>query len=89
MPLNPMNHKRLSPTSWIQSRPRLLNAPFHRRKCLNGTNPRGATAAPHIAGFMETIAADRPVCPEGRPVPRVFPAPFHPRSTAAPSIVRE
>jgi hypothetical protein len=46
MTLNPLNHKRLSPTSRIQSCPRLLNLPFHRRQHLNGANPEIAIAAP-------------------------------------------
>jgi hypothetical protein len=44
MTLNPLNHKRLSSTSRMQSC--LRNPTFHHRKYLNGANPRSATAAP-------------------------------------------
>jgi hypothetical protein len=46
MTLNPLNHKRLSSTSRMQSCLRLLNAAFHHRKYLNGANLASATPAP-------------------------------------------
>jgi len=45
MTLNPLNHKRLSSTSRMQSCLRLLNAAFHHWKYLNSANLASATPA--------------------------------------------
>jgi hypothetical protein len=92
MTLNPMNQRRLSPTSPMQSCPRLLDAPFHHREYLNSASPRTATAAPQrqppqIRCLLEPRAPKNPGLPSLHPGWVIAQGLLHTLSATAPKLV--